>query len=37
MNAVAELSRMQYPVSVFAVGIPGLLALLFTLSILDER
>ena len=37
MNAVAELSRVQYPVSVFAVGIPGLLALLFTLSILDER
>jgi hypothetical protein len=37
MNAVAELSRKQYPVSVFAVGIPGLLALLFTLSILDER
>jgi uncharacterized protein YbjT (DUF2867 family) len=37
MNAIAELSRMQYPVSVFAVGVPGLLALLFTLSILDER
>jgi uncharacterized protein YbjT (DUF2867 family) len=36
-NAAAELSRMQYPVSLFAVGIPGLLALLFALSILDER
>jgi uncharacterized protein YbjT (DUF2867 family) len=37
MNAAAELSHMQYPASVFAVGIPGLLALLFALSILDER
>jgi uncharacterized protein YbjT (DUF2867 family) len=37
MNAAAELSRMQYPISLFAVGIPGLLALLFALAILDER
>jgi hypothetical protein len=37
INAIAELAQMYYPITVFAFGIPGLLALLFTLSILDER
>jgi len=36
-NAIAELSRMHYPITFFAFGIPGLLALLFTLAILDDR
>ena len=36
-NAIAELTMMRYPITFFAFGIPGLLALLFTLSILDER
>jgi uncharacterized protein YbjT (DUF2867 family) len=36
-NSVAELSAMHYPITFFGFGVPGLLALLFTLAILDER
>jgi uncharacterized protein YbjT (DUF2867 family) len=36
-NTAAELSSMRYPITVFAYGVPGLLALLFALAILDDR
>ena len=36
-NAIAELSRMHYPITFLRSGFPALLALLFTLAILDDR